>query len=280
MDPEQQLSEFAKRVREWIDKIGSSKGKDAERLQSELSHFLAEGVQLLMARGVSLTRIEKVIREATDVVPQTYAPDADEQDDYVDEPMGSPTAEVMLFLPMDEGTVEAFAEGKISSDEMMDMLSTPDAVPIELSLGLELVLTDFGKDETLSEATGGGEIVAGPDGEAFIPELLDMRTKDGGRFYIADPLVFKTVEEVRNINSLLEPIGKEGFFKKAKIKKLIDSGWLDGYDEKSVKKEADNIIGMLWEEFVLLRSAYVKAAEENKGMAVFGTYVEDDDDIE
>ena len=89
---------------------------------------------------------------------------------------------------------------------------------------------------------------------------------------ISEPMVFKTADEVRTLKKLLEPITQNFFYKKADIKKLIKAGWLADYDKRSVKKEADFIIGELWKEFVTLKKVYRKAAEQQKGMVVFIGY--------
>jgi hypothetical protein len=144
--------------------------------------------------------------------------------------------------------------------------------------GLDLVVSDFGKNQELSEVIGGGEIVAGSDGEAFMPEELIVKEADGFQYSVSDPAVFKTAREVQSIAALLESFDQKTFFKKAAIKKLLKSGWLDGYDPRSVKKEADYIIAELWKEFILLRDVYRKASEQGKGMFMFAGYQGNDFD--
>jgi hypothetical protein len=70
----------------------------------------------------------------------------------------------------------------------------------------------------------------------------------------------------------LEPFDQKTFFKKADIKNLLKSGWLDGYDPRSVKKEADYIISELWKEFTVLLEVYRRASEQRKGMLIFVGY--------
>jgi hypothetical protein len=53
---------------------------------------------------------------------------------------------------------------------------------------------------------------------------------------------------------------------------MIKSGWLDGYDPRTVKKEAAYIIDALWEEFTALREVYQRASEQRKGMFIFVGY--------
>jgi hypothetical protein len=70
----------------------------------------------------------------------------------------------------------------------------------------------------------------------------------------------------------LEQFDQKTFFKKVDIKKLLKSGWLDGYDPRSVKKETNYIIDELWKEFTILLKVYRRASEQRKGMLIFVGY--------
>jgi len=278
-----QLSEFSQQVREQLDKLNAAKGKEAEQLQTALYTFISEQTMTLMKQGLPVMKIQEVLRSATDMVPQTYAPDDTGED--TGEALEPPVGSIAYFLPMDESTIDAFSAGKIGKTELMDLIcKVPDITPMEMTDGLDLVLTDYGKNMALDDATGGGEIVAGPDGEAFMPENLEIRYLDGSgdtmpdgslavrNATISEPMVFKTAEEVRSLKKLLDPITEHVFNKKADIKKLIKAGWLADYDKRSVKKEAGFIIGELWKEFVKLKKVYRKATEQQKGIVVFIGY--------
>jgi hypothetical protein len=145
-------------------------------------------------------------------------------------------------------------------------------MPLELTDGLDLVLSDCGKNQALYGVTSSGEIVAGSDGEAFMPEYLEIKEADEYQYLVCDPAVFKSAEEVKSIAALLKPLDQKTFSKKANIKKLIKSGWLDGYDPRSVKKEAAYIIDELWKEFTVVRELYIKTSEQQKGMLIFVGY--------
>jgi len=279
-----QLAEFTRQVKAQLDKLNTAKGKEAEQLQTELSTFIAEQTMALMKQGLPVMKIQEVLRSATDMVPQTYAPDDTGTDD-AGEALEPPVGSIAYFLPMDESTIEAFSAGKIGKTELMDLIcKVPDITPMEMTDGLDFVLTDYGKNMALDDATGGGEVVAGPDGEAFVPENLEMRYLDGSgdtmpdgslavrNATISEPMVFKTADEVMALKKLLDPITEHVFNKKADIKKLVKAGWLADYDKRSVKKEAGFIIGELWKEFVKLKKVYRKATEQQKGMVVFIGY--------
>ncbi|MDR2943713.1 MAG: YfbM family protein [Methanosarcinales archaeon] len=259
------------------DKVNLSKGKEMERLQAELADFIVNQMSALMAQGWSVMEIQDVVRAAVDIVPQTYAPDAEDEnsgqsgDSY--EILDTPVNAVTYFLPMDEADIAAFSAGEIEPAELMELIcELPDITAVTMPEGLDLILTDFGKSPGMENITEGGEIVAGADGEAFMPEFLEMTEWDGYSFLVCEPMAFKTAEEVKAIAALLVPVDEKEFRRKADIKKLIKSGWLDEFDKASVKKEAGYIIGMLWEEFAFLCEVYQKAAAQEKGMAVFAGY--------
>ena len=266
-----QLAEFTRQVKGQFDKLKAAKDKEAEQLQTSISAFITEQTVALVKQGLPVLKIQEALRSAADMVPQTYAPDDTGEDSG--EALEPPVGSIVYFLPMEESIIGDFSAGKIGKTELMDLLyRAPDITPIEMSDGLDLVLTDYGKNLKLDDATGGGEIVAGPDGEAFMPENLNIRNLDGDCCSVSEPMVYKTAEDVKSLNKLLDPVTEHVFKKKANIKKLIKAGWLSDYDKRSVKKEASFIIGELWKEFVTLKKVYRKAAEQLKGMAVFVGY--------
>ncbi|MDR2630820.1 MAG: DUF1877 family protein [Spirochaetaceae bacterium] len=276
------LEEFARQIREKTKELDAFSGKKALELQSKLSTYIAEQTQNLMNQGVSVAEIQDALRAAVDRVEQTYAPDIEEYDEETSERLEPPISVFTFFLPMEETEIAAFTAGELYASELMDHINTSqDITSLEMVKGLDLVLSDFGKNQALCDVFLNGEIVAGSNGEAFIPEELTVKNADGYQYSVNDPAVFKSVGEVQTTTTLLEPFDRKTFFKKANIKKLIKSGWLDDYAPRSVKKEADYIINELWQEFIALQEIYRKASEQRKGMFIFVGYQgEETDDFE
>jgi hypothetical protein len=268
-----QLDEFVLQVKEKMEKVDTASGQKALELQTKLSVYIAEQTQNLMNQGISIREIQDALRAATDRVEQTYAPDADEFNEETGERLELPINVFTFFLPVEEATITAFADGTIDKSGLMEHIRvSADSTPFEMTEGLDLVLSDFGKNQALCNVIINGEIVRGSSGEAFIPEYLAVKEADGYQYSVSDPAVFKSAAEVRSIAALLEQFDQKTFFRKADIKKLLKSGWLDGYDPRSVKKEADYIIGELWKEFTALLEVYRRASEQRKGMFIFAGY--------
>jgi hypothetical protein len=268
-----QLDEFVRQVREKTGEVDTASGQKALELQTKLSVYIAEQTQNLMKQGVSIMEIQNALRATTDRVEQTYAPDADEFDEETAERLKPPVSVFTFFLPVEEAMIAAFAAGNFDESGLMEHIRmSADITPLEMTEGLDLVLSDFGKNQALCDVITGGEIVAGSSGEAFMPEYLTVKEADGYQYTVADPAVFKSAGEVQSIAALLEPFDRETFFRKADIKKLLKSPWLEGYDPRSVKKEAGYIIDELWKEFTSLLDVYRRASEQREGMLIFAGY--------
>jgi hypothetical protein len=217
--------------------------------------------------------IQDALQAAAGRVEQTYAPDADEFDAETGERLEPPIQAFTFFLPIEETVITAFAGGTIDEPGLIEHIRRSAAItPLEMTEGLDLVVSDFGKNQALCAIITGGEIVAGNNGEAFIPEYLTVKEADAYQYVVADPAVFKSAGEVQSIAALLEPFDQKTFVRKAAVKKLLKSGWLEGYDPRSVKKEAGYIINELWKEFTALREVYRRASEQRKGMLIFAGY--------
>jgi hypothetical protein len=266
------LDEFVRQVQAKTAEAAAASGVKAAALQSELSRFIVENTTKLMKKCLSVTEIQDALRTATGTVPQTYAPDADESGEDYSEHLDPPVAVTEYYLPLEDAAIAAFAKSELNAAWLFTRIrESPDIAPITMAEGLALIVTDFGKKPELQDVTG-GEVVAGPDGEAFMPEYLSVTDAEDYSFLVCEPVVFKTAEEVRSIRTLLESPDKKLFFNKANIKKLLKAGWLGGYGKRSVKKEADYILGELWNEFVLLREVYRTAANQNLGIAIITGY--------
>ena len=266
------LDAFVRQVEAKSAEVAAAPGAKAEALQTALSRFIVETTARLMKEGRPAAEIQEALRAAANRVPQTYVPGANESHGDYSEPLEPPGAVTEYYFPLEEAAVEAFARGELDAAGFLARVRESSGAPITMGAGIALVITGFGKNPELKDAAGGGEVVAGPDGEAFMPEYISVTDAENNGFLVCDPAVFKTAEEVRSISALLESPDKKLFCHRGNIKKLLKAGWLEGYDKKSIKKEADYILGELWNEFVLLREVYRRAAEQKRGIVIITGY--------
>ena len=271
-DAEQKLNEFTMQVRERTQAVNAARGKEAEQLQMELSQFIGKQMQLLLQQGLPVMAIQDVIRAAfEDITPSAHEPA--EAENYDGELVESLISAMVCYLPMEGEVIDSFAAGNLSKSGFIEKVGDSTGIETFENLSaIEYILTDFGKDETFSMVTDGGEIVAGADGEAFIPETLTFTEQGGSQFVICEPMVFKTASEVKEIKELLETVNEKIFFKKADVEKLIKFGEFDNIDVREAKRNADIIVEALWEDFVRLREVYCMAAARNAGMVIFVSY--------
>lgn len=263
------INQFVRGVKEKMAEADAASGRRAVELQAELSAYIVRQTRNLVSRGVPVAELQDALRAATGRVEQSYAPDADKPGEETGERLEPPVSAFTVFQPLEETVIAGFASGGIDGPLLMERIrGASNSTALEMTEGLELVLSDFGKNRLLCRVITGGEIVAGSDGEAFMPEYLTVK-EEGCQYLVSDPAVFKSAEEVQSLARLLEPFDRKIFFKKADIKKLIKFGWLEGYDLRQVKKEAQYIIDELWKECTALKEVYRRASEQRKGMLIF-----------
>jgi hypothetical protein len=259
------LTEFAARVRRHMDAIRAADGETADRLNRELTELIAAAMPQLIADGYPVAAIQDALRDANDVVQQTYAPDDDDDDG------GGFTQYLVVCRAMSGQVIADFADGTLDSEGFFDALGA-DTHTVALEPLTHEVLSQIlsgyggGGDSPLAKVMGGGEIVTDSDGDAVVPALIE--TEDG---VVAEPMVFKSADEVREIARILEPITEKAFAKLFDIKKLIKSGVLDGYDTRDLKKRKDEVCASFLRGFNRLRVFYNAVAAQNLGAVWFTT---------
>jgi hypothetical protein len=145
-----QLDEFVLQVREKMEEVDTSSGQKALELQTKLSVYIAEQTQNLMNQGISITEIQDALQAAADRVEQTYASDTDEFNEETGERLEFPIDVFTFFLPIEEAMITAFADGNFDESGLMEHIRvSADSVPLEMTEGLDLVLSDFGKNQAL-----------------------------------------------------------------------------------------------------------------------------------
>jgi hypothetical protein len=105
----------------------------------------------------------------------------------------------------------------------------------------------------------GGEIIAGPDGEALLAELVRFKQAGAYEGEAADPVVYKTPEEAALCYNLIQNIDDTYIKKLLNLKKLEKAinmpGYFDGVDK-------DEVISDLCDALNRLRDFYQHASGE------------------
>jgi len=265
-----QLMEFARVIQEKTNEVRLADSKTAMDLQTALSVYMGEQMQILMGQGISVSEIQDVLRDAMEYPEQTYASDADSSTDDMDEQLALPINEIVYFMPVNEAIVSDFADGNLDPIGLMQLINdAKDIGFIETSEILDTVLPCLRKSPIVDDVISGGEIVADSDGEAFMPEHLHAKAHNGYEIAVCDPAVFKPAEETATIADLLNSIGETDFRQKSVIKSLQKAGFMPKHDKTAIKEGMD----YLWDEFSTLRGIYRKAVELGIGMLIFVRYV-------
>jgi len=264
-----QLMEFARVIREKTDEVRRADSSIAMDLQTALSVYMGEQMQSLMAQGIPISEIQDILRDAMEYPEQTCAPDADSSTENTDEELELPINEIVYFMPINETVISDFASGALDVACLMQLINGADDIAfIETSDILDIVLPCLSNSPIVDDVTCGGEIVAGSDGEAFMPEYLHAKTHTGYDVAICDPAVFKSAEETTAIANLLNSIDEPAFRQKSVIKKLQKAKCLPKFDKPAIEEGMD----YLWDEFSTLRETYRKAAKLGAGVLIFSTY--------
>ena len=146
-----------------------------------------------------------------------------------------------VYLRVGKEIIEAIEQGGSDPAELLKYIPYYQRLSLDDTLeAIDYTLERiFGEKEPYSLVTFEGEILATPDGEAYIPDLLEFEFEDGSGFVLADPAVYKLPKEVATAYSLLTKVDYKLFKKKSKLKKeMLEEVWGDFEELLKLFKEA------------------------------------------
>ena len=155
-----------------------------------------------------------------------------------------------LYLRVNKEVIEAIEQGGSNPAKLLryisyyHRLSLDDSIEV-IDYTLERI---FGDKEPYSLITYEGEILATPDGEAYIPDELEFKFEDGSGFVLADPAVYKLPEEVSVAYELMNKVEYSQFKKRSKLKK--------------------DMLEEVWSDFEKLKELFAAAAKEGQYMVL------------
>lgn len=135
-----------------------------------------------------------------------------------------------IYLRVGKEIIDAIEQGGSDPAELLkyisyyQRLSLDDSIEV-IDYTLEKI---FGNKEPYSLITYEGEVLATPDGEAYIPDLLEFEFEDGSGFVLADPAVYKFPDEVSAAYELMGRVDYSQFKKRSRLKRdMLENVWGD-----------------------------------------------------
>jgi hypothetical protein len=177
-----------------------------------------------------------------------------------------------FFAGLSQSIITNFENGKISTQDFFNAvdLSKPYIFAENMEL-LNVLLNNYTKTNDYDDVFCGGEIIAGPDGEALLVELIRFKQSDGYEGEIADPVVYKTPQEAVICYALLQNISEKGVKNKLNLKKLEKAINAPRYFDETDK---DELLLDLCNTLKLLQGFYRKAADEKLSPVLFSLTAE------
>lgn len=255
------INAFAMQVQEKMRHVRTLSGAEQEEANNELSVFISQQMGALLAEGANVMALQDALRAATDDVPQTYAPDAD--DAVLNEEMTmmqlSETELATLFFAVETSFIEDYANGTLNKDTFMQTLLQ---CPMLSSRYYEATLSAIAKtDEQLSSLFFGGEIIADETGEAFVFQAIEG-TLSGLSFSMCDPALFIPPNDVKEIASTLATVQPSTLLKFTtlhQIKKAFIPA--KAFDKQDMINDYNTI-----------STFFGEVSKENKGVITFQIY--------
>jgi hypothetical protein len=267
------------------------------KMQGDFSTFIVSKTTELVGLGISVAAVQDAIRKAMDRVPNTYAPVSSAERTSVSEGSPPDISEeeeigemenleealknfsrmdfLVIFSAVDKTVVTGFEDGTINKDTLWKLLANEQLILKNTFESLSMVLGNYRKESEF-DAIAFGDILAGSDGEALIPEWFKLFTERMEVY--SDPVMYKDSREIKEACGLMRGIDKKTFLKQFNIKKLIkdDIEELTRLtmpsvlpDERKIIKHKDEIAEKLWKDFERLKAFYAEASRNRKWIVVY-----------
>jgi hypothetical protein len=169
----------------------------------------------------------------------------------------------IVFSAVDKKHVTGFEDGTVKEPAFLNAMAEKRLLLRSLE-EIVMVLSAYREESEFDAFGWSGNILAGPDGEALVPQWFEWEDQDGSGGKICEPVIYKTGEDIKAILELITPVDLRAFTKRFNIKKLLKAGGFPLKDEKTLKEHKAEILQALWHDFLNLRSFYQAAALTGK----------------
>jgi len=182
-----------------------------------------------------------------------------------------------VFAAVKRQQIRDFENGEIGSDQILDILTKADRVDFHQVDRAVHVLANDDEFSEYYDIMGGGEILAGENGEALIIDPVYFENENGGGSVICDPAVYMTNDEIKRAADILKEIDESKFKEifDLRMKKLTRWSFLSK-GKRELKKSAADISNYLWNEVSVLKRFYETHAENGNFIVIFIIYENED----
>jgi len=260
MTEEQVLMEFAEEIKSRSAVIKGLRGDEAMQQQMNLSTYIGSRMQELLSQGYDVFEVQKCLRDAMEAAEKEEVKTVSNESDSNISDISKEETDIdeidtiSSFFAIDSQRIRDYSEGKISKKDFVEVLKQSEKLFAEQLELLEFVLGDD-KDNDFTDIFT-GEVLAGADGEAFVPQWLEFGGANGAVNIISEPATYRTASEVKEAVTVFENINEKIFKKRVKSKKL----------GKLIDSE------VLWESFIELKDFYIQAADKDKSVLLIYCY--------
>jgi hypothetical protein len=165
--------------------------------------------------------------------------------------------------------IKNFEAGTLNKESFLNELKIYDILSFNTFEIIDYVLTSGNEESALTVFTGEGEILADSNGEEFMFEWIDYGVKEGTKYSMSSPAIYKNKEDLEKAVKLSLSVDREFFKKRFNINKMIGAGIFIPEDEEYVKNNKDEIILSAYEDFTKIRKFYLDALNAGKYAVIF-----------
>ena len=178
-----------------------------------------------------------------------------------------------IFGTVSTQTIGEYGTGKIDAETFVSRIGTTLRIGLNVMDLIESIITNYNSDPHFADMISGGEVVTDSTGEELVPSTLSS-DHDWIDSVMTEPMIFKTPEEVKEIELLADKIDERIFKMRFNIKKLAEfngSGHKGLYEAymRELKDNEEQIREVCWLYFNELKKLYGHAAKEGLCVLLF-----------
>lgn len=176
------------------------------------------------------------------------------------------------FIALESKTIEDFEKGVSDKDSFIDSLKNHEILSVNTFEIIDYILTAGDEEAPFTIFTGEGETLTDSQGEELMFEWIDFETKNGIKYSMGGPAVYKNKEDLEKAVKISLPIERGIFEKNFDFRKMVDKGVFIEDDYEYVNENKDEIIASAYSDFTKIRKLYHDSLNGGKYVILFYLY--------